>query len=151
MKIISHRANLNGPDINRENQPWAIDECISLGYDVEIDLWVEANKLFLGHDKPEINISKHFMYSICKSAWIHAKNFEAVAWLSYPDYFSQSEYLNWFWHEKDKMTLTSRMIPWCYPDNYIQGGVTVVFQPKPIPVKLHGVCTDYPENWNKYK
>ena len=38
MKIIAHRANLNGPNINDENQISSINKCIDLGFDVEIDV-----------------------------------------------------------------------------------------------------------------
>ena len=50
MRIICHRGNMYGPDINTENNPKQIDFCISKGYDVEIDLWLEGGKYFLGHD-----------------------------------------------------------------------------------------------------
>ena len=50
MIIISHRGNLNGIDLERENNPYFIDDCISKGFDVEIDLRIKENKLFLGHD-----------------------------------------------------------------------------------------------------
>ena len=147
MRIISHRGNLNGSDPTRENQQWAIDECISLGFDVEIDLWLENNKLYLGHDKPQINISRYFLFAISDFAWIHAKNFEEVSWLS----VNKTYNLNWFWHENDKMTLTSKQIPWCYPNNYIDGGVTVVFDDllQEVSLNIYGVCTDYPNIWNK--
>ena len=36
MKIIAHRANLNGPNINDENQISSINKCIDLGFDVDI-------------------------------------------------------------------------------------------------------------------
>ena len=140
MKIISHRGNINGPDLNRENKPWAIDECLFYGFDVEIDLWVDNNKLFLGHDKPEINISKYFLNSISEFAWIHAKNFQAINFLKIEKTFK----LNWFWHETDKMTLTSKGIPWCYPHNYIDGGVTVCSTIQSIPTNIYGICTDFP-------
>ena len=148
MRIISHRGNINGSDPERENQQWAIDDCISLGFDVEIDLWGDGDKLYLGHDKPETNISQYFLYAIRDFSWIHAKNFQAVSWLNKNDYK-----LNWFWHENDKMTLTSHRIPWCYPGNYVEGGVTVALQPQPIQanIYIYGVCTDYPRNWNKYR
>ena len=38
MIIISHRGNLDGPDKERENNPHFIDDCITKGFDVEIDL-----------------------------------------------------------------------------------------------------------------
>ena len=38
MKLIAHRANINGPDSSTENSPDQIDKCIEQGYDVEVDI-----------------------------------------------------------------------------------------------------------------
>ena len=56
-KYISHRGNLYGRDLDRENNLTSILEVINDGYDCEIDLWLLDNQLFLGHDKPENKIS----------------------------------------------------------------------------------------------
>ena len=37
MILISHRGNIDGKIVERENHPEYIDEAIALGYDVEID------------------------------------------------------------------------------------------------------------------
>ena len=48
MKIISHRGNLTGPDKKRENNIDCIIECIEkFSIDVEIDLHVKKNKIYL--------------------------------------------------------------------------------------------------------
>ena len=52
MKIICHRGNTFGPDPENENKPEVIDYCINQGHDIEIDLWVHNNDLYLGHDEP---------------------------------------------------------------------------------------------------
>ena len=53
MIIIAHRGNVDGPNPERENSPDYIDEALSMGYDVEIDLRSKDKQLFLGHDKPQ--------------------------------------------------------------------------------------------------
>ena len=52
MKLISHRGNTKGKIKTLENTPEYIDQTLKMGYDVEIDLWVIDNMLFLGHNKP---------------------------------------------------------------------------------------------------
>lgn len=136
MKIISHRGNLYGQDASRENNTWAIDECISLGFDVEVDLWIE-DTLYLGHDRPEQVIKPEYLKNFANNLWIHAKNLKAVEWLL------QMKQLNWFWHQTDVMTLTSKGIPWCYPNHYVSTGVTVQLGYISMP-RVYGVCTDYP-------
>jgi glycerophosphoryl diester phosphodiesterase len=53
MKLIAHRGNINGPNPLRENSIDYIEEAISEGFDVEIDLRVEDNQCYLGHDDPQ--------------------------------------------------------------------------------------------------
>jgi hypothetical protein len=141
MKLISHRGNIDGQDKQRENKIWAIEDCINKGYDVEIDLWIDANILYLGHDGPEIKISEEFLKKYKNKLWIHAKNFNSINYLFFMD-------LNWFWHETDKVTLTSKGIPWCYPNNWLEKGITVVLNKIQIPNNIYGICTD---NINYYK
>ena len=53
MKLISHRGNLSGREIDKENEPSFIENAISNGYDVEVDFRVFQDKLYLGHDTPD--------------------------------------------------------------------------------------------------
>ena len=65
MKIIAHRANINGSNSSNENRLSQIRKCIELGYDVEIDIRVIKNSLFLGHDCPEEKITeKEILYNL---------------------------------------------------------------------------------------
>ncbi len=50
MILISHRGNIDGVNIERENTISYIQEAINLGYDVEIDVWYKDDNLYLGHD-----------------------------------------------------------------------------------------------------
>ena len=82
MKIISHRANLNGCDSKNENRILQIKKCIKLGFDVEIDIRVFENQLYLGHDNPQELISIELLYEIREFCWIHCKNLEALSYFN---------------------------------------------------------------------
>lgn len=111
MKFISHRGNLNGAQLDLENNPARIEEVIRLGYDCEIDLWSIDDKLFLGHDEAQYFIDSNFLITNASWLWVHCKNIEALLWCAK----SQIEDLNYFWHQDDKVTLTSQQFIWAYP------------------------------------
>jgi hypothetical protein len=134
MKVISHRGNLIGKNPEQENHPSYISDAVAKGFDVEVDVWVQGGKFVLGHDSPQYDVSVGFLQGL--PLWCHAKNEEALERLLWGN-------LHCFWHENDKMTLTSKGIPWCYPENYMQLGVTVM-QDESVPKKkIFGICTDY--------
>lgn len=147
MIFIAHRGLINGPDQNKENKINTIDSAIKNGFDVEIDIWVFDNKIFLGHDKENlVQIDLKYIEEKKKVFWIHTKNFEAL------DFFSKleiKEELNYFWHQEDNYTLTSKNIPWIYPGcEPISEGILVM--PENVmnvgnikSLKIKGVCSDY--------
>jgi hypothetical protein len=57
MILISHRGNINGKNDVRENSMFYIMEALTMGFDVEIDVWYINNEWFLGHDKPQYQIN----------------------------------------------------------------------------------------------
>jgi hypothetical protein len=136
MKIISHRGNLEGitPD---ENRPDYVNNTLQTGFDVEVDVWLINNELFLGHDEPQYKINNEFLLN--DKLWCHAKNKDAFQYML-------NNSIHCFWHEQDKFTLTSKGIPWCYPGNYMENGITVELIKTKIPTVM-GICTDYPKNW----
>lgn len=141
MKLISHRGNLNGPNPYLENSPAQINKVIDLGYDVEIDLWFKDSNFYLGHDEPYYKIDKYWLSNKKENLWVHLKNLEAAE-------TEVVKSLNYFWHESDKITLTSKGIPWCFPGIYIQNGITVCLDKNVIPEsKVMGICTDFVENY----
>jgi len=144
MLIISHRGNLEGENINTENSPSQIEAAINFGYDVEIDLWLIDNDFMLGHDKPEHQISLDWLVLNEKFLWVHCKNFEAI------DYLSKNQInLNYFFHDSDDLTLTSRNFMWIYPKKtYSNNSVIVCKDDNEFKNYLKnpplGVCTDNP-------
>lgn len=137
MKIISHRGNLFGKINEKENHPNYIDAAISSGYDVEIDIWLRDEKFHLGHDFPQYEIELNWLLSRENKLWIHAKNLEVI-----PHLYNTN--LNWFWHESDKLTITSKGFLWCYPNIYLKDGVTVTLEHQEVPNNIFAVCTDNP-------
>jgi hypothetical protein len=142
MKLISHRGNINGPDISRENSPLYIIEALNLGYDVEIDLWAKDNILFLGHDKPQYKIENSFIENNKDNLWIHCKNLEAL----YVCQFILKD-IHYFWHQSDDYTLTSKNIFWTFPGKDLTpNSVLVTFDDldlNTIGSNVYGVCTNY--------
>lgn len=139
MILISHRGNIDGRCIERENNPVYIEEVLLLGYDVEVDIWCIDGVLFLGHDIPQYEILLDFIKERRNKLWIHCKNIEGVELLS------KEEEINWFWHEKDTLTLTSQQHIWAYPGKQpILNSIAVmpeIHNEKVIQCK--GICSDY--------
>ena len=150
MKIISHRGNLNGVDPKRENTELYIDEAIEKGFDVEIDVWIDGDKLMLGHDKPERETSIEFLHDRREHLWIHAKNIRAF------DYFVAVTKNRAFFHEKEDHTLISACrhlwshnIPEATPRSIIPLLDLKSVKTFDFNILVHGVCTDYPETFKE--
>ena len=111
MRFISHRGNVSGKIETEENRPSQISAVLDRGYDCEIDLWFTKGTLFLGHDNPQFAIDSDFLRGNNTKLWIHCKNIAAIVWCTE----SNIDGLNFFWHEKDTVTLTSLGFIWAYP------------------------------------
>jgi hypothetical protein len=135
MLIISHRGNLDGREEKLENSPEYIESALYHGFDVEIDVWYLGDSYYLGHDEPKHKVYKDFLLN--GRLWCHAKNIEALQKMI-------EEGIHCFWHENDKLTLTSKKIPWCFPGTYLETGITVMKDKQIPPYKIKGMCTDYP-------
>jgi hypothetical protein len=142
MFFISHRGNLNGPSEINENRPEYIQNAISKGFDVEIDVREYKSKLYLGHNEPQYEISKEFIKN--KKLWCHAKDINAMEIL---------KKLNtiYFWHEKDCYNLTSNGYFWTYPGiNLVENSICVLPEKQNYKnINCSGICSDYINNFRK--
>lgn len=116
MKLISHRGNIDGPQSIFENTRDYILDAIDQGYEVEIDLRARDGWLWLGHDDAYEKTSLEFLSEYQSKLWIHCKNMEALAHLNSMDVYTN---LNYFWHDNDQYTITSRGWIWAYPHSPI--------------------------------
>ena len=109
MKLIAHRGNIIGPNVDDENTIEQIDKCIENGYDVEIDLRYDAasQKSWLGHDKPKNVISFFELAKRSQYLWIHCKDIDTL------DFMTRTNF-NYFWHQNDDYTMTSHGHIWSY-------------------------------------
>jgi hypothetical protein len=142
MYLISHRGNINGKIEESENRPDYIDDAIRLGYDVEIDIWVKNDILYLGHDEPQYEIPLEWLFHRKKKLWVHCKNVDAMEYIYDTD-------LNYFWHDVDTMTLTSKGYIWAYPGKQpIKYSIAVMPELFNDDVShCYGVCSDYIQNY----
>jgi hypothetical protein len=142
MIFISHRGNINGKNELFENEPLYIDLALKKGYDVEIDLWVKNKKWFLGHDTGQYEINYDWLNDRKKSLWVHCKNIKSVIALKNTD-------IHYFWHENDKIALTSKNYIWAFPsENKIKESIDVLPEKYPNVISnCLGICSDYITNF----
>lgn len=141
MKLIAHRGNITGKNIEKENSPDYLIDAINQGYDVEVDVWVIDSQLYFGHDNPEYLVSPDIFYKIHDKSWFHCKNLDALNY-----FINNHSTTNFFWHQKDDFTLTSSNYIWTYPDKDItENSIIVCFEKidlskyKTLP---YGICSD---------
>ena len=142
MILIAHRGLVNGPDLSLENKPNTIQAALEQGFHCEIDVRYIDDKWFLGHDRPDYEVPYEFLEQA--NLWIHAKNIDALYMLS------SDPKLNYFWHQEDSFTLTSKGYIWTYPEKPLTSksirvlpewkdpGLTSV-----VESVSYGVCSDY--------
>ena len=143
MKLISHRGNISGPNPQKENHPNYILNALNKGYEVEIDVWYKDSCYWLGHDKPQYKTSVEFLKN--DKFWCHAKNLKALDKMkNNPELNSR---LNYFWHENDTVTLTSKGYIWAYPGKQpINNSIAVMPEINNDNItQCKGICSDYKE------
>jgi hypothetical protein len=146
MILISHRGNIDGPIPQKENTTDYIDSALSLGYDVEIDIWYCNKELFLGHDQADYKVSLQYLLDRKNNLWIHCKNLECLEFFNIFKHYN----MNYFWHENDKSTLTSKSYIWALP------GMQPVKNSIAVLPELHnegvtsclGICSDFISKYN---
>lgn len=147
MRLISHRGNIDGPNPSEENNPKYIEDTISQGYDVEIDIRYDTfnNGLYLGHDNPQYVVNWLWLCKYREYLWIHCKNVEALY-----EFSSKTNGYNYFWHQEDDFTLTSNNYIWTYPGKtYTSKSVIVMPEwdnmnwDKLKVTNCFGICSDY--------
>ena len=145
MILISHRGNTNGRVESLENNPSYVDLAISNEYDVEVDVWYLGGLLYLGHDKPQYVTDIKWFRDRLTKLWIHCKNIDSIM------YFQECGYeFNYFWHQEDDITLTSKNNIWTFPGKKLTNRSIAVL-PESIKdwelTECFGVCSDYIKNY----
>jgi HAD superfamily hydrolase (TIGR01509 family) len=140
LRFIAHRGNLEGPNKAQENEPSYLRFALAAGFDVECDAWYleQQNEWRLGHDEPQYAISYDFLLQ--PGLWVHCKNGPALRIIS------ADARIHSFWHDTDDYTLTSRGLPWIYPNKPLLGprSIAVMFSDSmPLLAEdIFGICCD---------
>lgn len=140
MILIAHRGNLNGPNKKLENSPEYIMSAIKKGYYVELDLWFINDKLYLGHDTPDYEITIDFLLNIKNKLFCHCKNIQALRLIvgKFPE-------IECFFHDNDDVVLTSKNKLWTFPGKELTP-LSICVMPersKQIPKNCYGICSDF--------
>jgi hypothetical protein len=156
--LIAHRGNLDGPIPEKENSPEYIDFAIERGYDVEIDLRLKDGEFYLGHDEPQYLVDADWIAERLDFLWVHIKDFAALREVTESSLLG-SDYMNYFCHEGDKYTLTSRGFIWAHDwSNPLNNWCIVPLLDKKsvadyTQTEFFGVCSDYildcEKKWNQ--
>jgi len=136
---ISHRGNTSGPIESLENKPEYLLNAISLGFDVEVDVWVLNGIMYFGHDEAKYIVDPTVFYRIVNQAWFHCKNIEALN-----HFITMHPTSRFFWHQQDDYTLTSNGYIWTYPDKEITNKTIIVDLKGSRDVTgAFGLCSDF--------
>ena len=142
MKLIAHKGNINGPDPSKENTPEQIEWCIDNGYDVEIDIRYnpDNDKFYLGHDQYQYEVNWWWLAGKSDHLWIHCKDLTTLH-----EFTANTSGYNYFWHQGDDYTLTSRGQIWASSGKpYKNDTVIVVENPEDVKeYDCYGICSDY--------
>jgi hypothetical protein len=149
MKLIAHRGNIKGPNPLEENNPRYIEKALDKEFHVEIDIRFDQRekKLYLGHDEPQYVVDWIWLEKYKDFLWIHCKNIESLY-----QFVCHTSGFNYFWHQEDDFTLTSKNYIWTYPGKSYTPKSVIVMPENSInrnnfdTLKFYncfGVCSDY--------
>lgn len=115
---IAHRGNYAGKNAKQENTIDYIEEAITAGYNVKIDIWLLDRQWYLGHDYPGEKIELSFLER--PEIWIQARNL-----VGYVSLYNNTK-AHVFWHNKDDFVFTSKGIKWANTNVLTQDGVMLM-------------------------
>jgi len=146
--LIAHRGNIDGAIPERENSPGYILEALRLGYHVEIDFWFVDGKFKLGHDEPQYDVPLTLLEDYSNRLWVHCKNAEALLTLKSID--PTGSYINYFWHQEDDFTITSKGYIWTFPGKSLSYN-SIAVMPEVVDEQdlsnCLGICSDKVKNY----
>lgn len=143
-RLISHRGNINGKIEKSENVPSYIDDALNLGYDCEIDLWYSNDTFYLGHDEATYPIDLKWLTDRYLKLWIHCKDLKTISEMKNLQMNMLTD-LNYFFHNTDDCTLTSRGYIWVYPGKQpVTNSIAVMPELYNDNVtEAYGICSDF--------
>ena len=161
-EIIAHRANLNSIEPTFENRIKSIESALNKGFKVEVDVRFHLDRVYLGHDAAQEILPANFYGE--QDIYFHCKDMQSL--LTFQRYYRGS---NFFTHDNDEATITSRGMLWIHPETLpglyqdhtdfdFSRAIAVLPERKGILYndahlrflgKFYGICTDYPMRYKE--
>lgn len=144
MILISHRGNITGRIPDSENRPSYIQDTITLGYDVEIDIRMKEGELYLGHDYAQYRVELGWLLEKRNKLWIHTKDFESLDLLI-------DKGLKIFFHEQERQTIINNTnLIWSHDLGSVSSKSIIplldlesINEYGYLTQDVYGVCSDY--------
>lgn len=138
---IAHRGNFDGKRSTEENTIRYINLALCNGYDVEVDVRLHGDVLYLGHDSLQEAVDINYLRN--PRFWVHSKTFETHMLLA-------SQGIHCFFHDSDPYVFTTRGIKWCRAGVETTDGVvvmpeldsTLLHKIQQLQLKPLAVCSD---------
>ena len=100
----------------------------------------------MGHDEPQYPTSWFWLRKYIHHLWVHCKNIEALYEIAHG-----TSGFNYFWHQEDDFTLTSKNYIWTYPGKSYTPKSIIVMPEMNHKIKFEdlkalscfGICSDY--------
>ena len=99
----------------------------------------------MGHDEPQYMVTWWWLAGKAEHLWIHCKNIQTLH-----EFSTKTAHYNYFWHQNDDYTLTSKNYIWSYPGkSYTSNTIIVMPETTDLDLKAllvyncNGICTDF--------
>ena len=149
MKLISNKGNVYGVISEYENTPEYIEKALSSGFDVKIDLTMIDNKLYIGNEIEKHKLDIDWLEKHHNRLWLECKDIKIIERFNQID--NRGAYLNYFWHENDLLTLTSRGYVLSYGVEVVGGSVMMLPEINDDTIKsCYGICSNNIIEYIKY-
>ena len=71
--IVHHRGN-SLSNLTVENNPIDLKKLVHAGHYIELDVWTRGEKIFVGHDRPDVEVTYDWLLKVADRAFIHCKD-----------------------------------------------------------------------------
>ena len=145
MILISHRGNVDGVAIEKENTKSHIQQAIDLGYDVEVDIRYEKDNFLFGHDYGQYDVDLQWLLDRKDKLWVHCKDFKSLSELI-------NTKMRIFYHQNEDYTIISDGHIWAHNlTNVDDKCIIPLLNKKELKnwkrTDVYGICSDYVGIW----
>jgi len=145
MILISHRGNVDGVAIEKENTKSYIQQAIDLGYNVEVDIRYEKDNFLFGHDYGQYDVDLQWLLDRKDKLWVHCKDFTSLSELINTE-------MRIFYHQNEDYTIISDGHIWAHNLTKVDDKCIIpLLNKKKLRnwkgTDVYGICSDYVGVW----